>query len=94
MKARILLCRDQVEDQEAEDLAAALAAVASEVAPEVAASEGAPEAADSAADLEVASEEVITVVPTDRTDRFIMAVGITDIITEVAVVLAVSLEYL
>lgn len=85
LKRRNILCRDRVVDQEAEDLAAALAEVASA----------------EAADLEAASEadlaEVISADLADRTDRtdpFIMAVGITDIITEAAVVSAVSWECL
>ena len=88
LKRRNILCRDRVVDQEAEDLAAALAEVASA----------------EAADLEVASAEDLAEVisadladrtdRTDRTDPFIMAVGITDIITEAAVVSAVSWECL
>ena len=66
-------------DQEVEALAEALAEAALAVA------------------SEEASEEVISADLTDltdRTDHFIMAVGITDIITEAAVVSAVSSECL
>ena len=84
LKRRNILCRDRVVDQEAEDLAAALAEVAS------------AEAADLEADLaEVISADLADRTDrTDRTDPFIMAVGITDIITEAAVVSAVSWECL
>ena len=65
-------------DQEVEALAEALAEAAS--------------AAASAVASVVASADLTDL--TDRTDHFIMAVGITDIITEAAVVSAVSSECL
>ncbi len=71
-------------DQEVEALAEALAEAALAVASEAVASE--------VASAEVISADLADL--TDRTDHFIMAVGITDIITEAAVVSAVSSECL
>ena len=75
-------------DQEAEDLAAALAEVASAEAADLEAASEADLAEVISADLADRTDR------TDRTDPFIMAVGITDIITEAAVVSAVSWECL